>query len=78
MFIRPELRKGDFDLRVTAPRSLVEKLDLIAIALGISRQDVALFAIDAFVEELSHVSKVLAPVLANQRRRNGNKTEANR
>lgn len=75
MFVRPELRKGDIDVRVKAPETIVEKLDLIASALGLTRQDVVLVALDAYVEELSHVSKVLVPALAFQRRRNGSKTE---
>lgn len=78
MFVRPELRKGDIDVRVKAPETIVEKLDLIASALGLTRQDVVLVALDAYVEELSHVSKVLAPAVVNQRRRNGNKTESER
>lgn len=78
MFVRPELRKGDIDVRVKAPEGIVEKLDLIASALGLTRQDVVLVALDAYVEELSHVSKVLAPAVVNQRRRNGNKTEGER
>lgn len=78
MFVRPELRKGNIDVRVKAPAGIVEKLDLIASALGLTRQDVVLVALDAYVEELSHVSKVLAPAVALQRRRNGTKTEADR
>lgn len=78
MFVRPELRKGDIDVRVKAPEGIVEKLDLIASALGLTRQDVVLVALDAYVEELSHISKVLAPALALQRRRSGNKTEGDR
>lgn len=78
MFVRPELRKGDIDVRVKAPEGIVEKLDLIASALGLTRQDVVLVALDAYVEELSHISKVLAPAVALQRRRNGTKEEADR
>ena len=44
MFIRPELRKGDVDIRVKAPADMVEKLDLAASALGLTRQDVVLVA----------------------------------
>ena len=61
MFIRPELRKGDIDVRIKAPRDLVEKFDLISAAFGVTRQDVVLLAMDAYATELAHVSKVLAP-----------------
>lgn len=74
MFIRPELRKGEIDVRIKAPKGLVEKLDLISLALGITRQDVVLVALDAYVQELGHISKVLAPAVDQQRRRNGCRT----
>lgn len=78
MFIRPELRKGDIDLRIKAPKELVDKLDLISYALGVDRQAVALIALDAYTTELSHISKVLAPYAAKQRNRNGSREEANK
>ena len=78
MFIRPEFRKGDVDIRVKAPADMVEKLDLAASALGLTRQDVVLVALDAYVQELSHVSKVLAPAVAKQRNRDGNGTDEER
>lgn len=74
MFIRPDLRKGDVDVRIKAPKDLVEKLDLISLALGITRQDVVLVALDAYAQELAHISKVLAPAVEPQRRRNGSRT----
>lgn len=75
MFIRPELRKGDIDVRIKAPRDLVEKFDLISAAFGVTRQDVVLLAMDAYATELAHVSKVLAPSMERQRSRNGGKGE---
>lgn len=78
MFIRPELRKGEVDLRIKAPKDLVEKLDLISCALGVDRQAVALIALDAYTAELTHISKVLAPCAARQRNRNGSREEASK
>ena len=75
MFIRPELRKGDIDVRIKAPRDLVEKFDLISAAFGVTRQDVILLAMDAYATELDHVSKVLAPSVERQRSHNGGKEE---
>lgn len=75
MFVRPELRKGDIDVRLKAPSKMIEKLDLLAQALGLTRQDVILIALDAYVQELTHVSRVLAPSTAGQRIHNGNETE---
>lgn len=75
MFVRPELRKGEVDVRIKAPRDLVESLDLISMALGLTRQDIVLVALDAYVNEASHVASVLANGLANQRKRNGIKTD---
>lgn len=75
MFVKPELRKGDIDVRLKAPSKMIEKLDLLAFALGLTRQDVILIALDAYVQELTHVSRVLAPSTAGQRIRNGNETE---
>lgn len=71
MFIRPDLRKGDVDVRIKAPKDLVEKLDLISLALGITRQDLILLAADAYVEEQAHVAKLLAQSVESQRIRNG-------
>lgn len=75
MFIRPELRKGDIDVRIKAPRDLVEKFDLISAAFGVTRQDVVLLAMDAYATELAYVSKVLAPSVERQRSRSGEKEE---
>jgi hypothetical protein len=47
---------------------------LISLALGITRQDVVLVALDAYAQELAHISKVLAPAVEPQRRRNGSRT----
>lgn len=71
MFVRPELRKGDVDLRVKAPSHLVEKIDLISISLGLSRQDVVLVALDLYVQELSHMSKILVNSESGQRKHDG-------
>lgn len=78
MFVRPELRKGDVDVRLKAPKTMIEKLDLLSIAFGLTRQDVIPIALDAYVQELSHVSKVLAPAVAKQRNRDGNGTDEER
>lgn len=71
MFIRPELRKGDVDLRVKAPRNLVEKIDLISVALGVSRQEIVLVALDSYVTEALAVTRVLAPYVEHQRNSSG-------
>ncbi len=76
MFIRPELRKGDFDLRLKAPKELVEALDLIAVAIGVSRQDVIVIALSQYVDEQVHVSRVLARGMRNQRSLNGTRGAA--
>lgn len=78
MFVRPELRRGDVDIRIKAPQSLVETLDLIANSLGISRQDVILVALDGYCEELRHISTVVAGSMAAQRNRNRIETEKER
>lgn len=78
MFIRPDLRKGDVDVRLKAPSKMIEKLDLLAFALGLTRQDVILIALDAYVQELTHVTRVLAPSVAGQRNQSGNVTEKER
>lgn len=74
MFIRPDLRKGTIDVRIKAPKELVDKLDLISIALGITRQDIVLVALDAYTQEMAYVSKVLADAADPQRKRNGSRT----
>lgn len=74
MFIRPDLRKGTIDVRIKAPKDLVDKLDLISIALGITRQDIVLVALDAYTQEMAYVSKVLADAVDPQRKRNGSRT----
>ena len=78
MFIRPELRKGEVDIRLKAPSFLVETLDLVAISLGITRQDVILLALDAYSQEIRHVSKVVAGRMETQRNRNGVETAEER
>lgn len=78
MFVKPELRKGDIDVRLKAPSKMIEKLDLLAMALGLTRQDVILIALDAYVQELTHISRVLAPNVAGQRNRNGIETDKER
>lgn len=78
MFIRPELRKGDVDIRVKAPADMVEKLGLAASALGLTRQDVVLVALDAYVQELSHVARILSVHESHQRNRNGIATDGER
>lgn len=78
MFVKPELRKGDIDVRLKAPSKMIEKLDLLAMALGLTRQDVILIALDAYVQELTHISRVLAPSVAGQRNRNGIETDKER
>ena len=75
MFVKPELSKGDVDVRIKAPKGLVESLDLISLALGLTRQDVVLVALDAYVSEASHVASVLAKGMAYQRKHNGIKTD---
>jgi hypothetical protein len=62
MFIRPELRKGDIELRLRAPASIIQTLDLVAQATGLTRQDVVLLALDAYCQETIHVSKVVGRV----------------
>lgn len=57
MFVRPELRKGDVDVRLKAPKTMIEKLDLLSIAFGLTRQDVILIALDAYVQELGIVTE---------------------
>ena len=76
MYLRPELRKGDVDVRIKAPGDLVEKLDLVAAAVGSTRQDVILIALDTYIRELSQIAKVLAPAVDPQRSRSGVKTPA--
>ena len=78
MFVKPELRKGDIDVRLKAPSKMIEKLDLLAMALGLTHQDVILIALDAYVQELTHISRVLAPSVAGQRNRNGIETDKER
>lgn len=78
MFIRPCLRKGEIDLRVKAPNFLVEKIDLISVALGLSRQDLVLVALDLYVQEMAHVSKILSASGEDQRKSGGNETEIER
>lgn len=78
MFVKPELRKGDIDVRLKAPSKMIEKLDLLAMALGLTRQDVILIALDAYVQELTHISRVLAQSVAGQRNRNGIETDKER
>lgn len=78
MFVKPELRKGDIDVRLKAPSKMIEKLDLLAMALGLTRQDVILIALDAYVQELTHISRVLAPSVPGQRNRNGIETDKER
>lgn len=67
MFIRPELRKGDIDVRVKAPKDLVDKIDLISLALGLTRQDIVLIALDAYLNETLAVARVLNQAEASQR-----------
>lgn len=71
MFIRPELRKGDIDVRVKAPKDLVDKVDLISLALGLTRQDIVLVALDAYLTETLAVARVLGQVKEPQRNPSG-------
>lgn len=71
MFIRPELRKGDIDVRVKAPKDLVDKIDLISLALGLTRQDIVLVALDAYLNETLAVARVLSQAEASQRNSSG-------
>ena len=71
MFIRPELRKGDIDVRVKAPKDLVDKVDLISLALGLTRQDIVLVALAAYLNETLAIARVLNQVEASQRNSNG-------
>lgn len=79
MFIRPELRKGDsIEIRVRTPLFIVETLDLVAAATGLTRTDVVLLALDNYCQETLHVSTVLARAAAMQRSRNGVEAEPKR
>lgn len=71
MYIRPELRKGDIDVRVKAPKGLVDKIDMISLALGITRQDLVLVALDVYLQEMTAIARVLTTATALQRNRNG-------
>lgn len=71
MFIRRELRKGAVDIRVKAPQWLMDVIDQCALARGVTRQDLILVVLDEYCSEALAVSRVLAPLAASQRHRNG-------
>lgn len=75
MFIRRELRKGNVELRLRAPEEMIEVLDLSAQARGISRQDLVLYVLDQYCNEILSVSSVLAHASESQRKRSGNAAE---
>jgi hypothetical protein len=78
MYLRPGLRKGDVEIRIKAPKELVAILDAESIARGVDRQAVVLVALDRYVEELTHVSRLVDNVARNQRTQDGNKTATQR
>lgn len=78
MYLRPGLRKGDVEIRIKAPKELVAILDAESIARGVDRQAVVLVALDRYVEELTHVSRLVDNVARNQRTQDGNKTATRR
>lgn len=75
MFISPNLRKGDIEVRIKAPRDLVQVIDAIALACGVTRQDVVLGALDSFTKEQLHIANVMANSRLTQRNRSGNDVE---
>lgn len=78
MFIRPELRKGDIELRLRAPEEIIEVLDFVSSATGLSRSDVVLLALDSYCEEIRRISTVVAAGTRAQRKRSGNAVDAKR
>lgn len=78
MYVRPDLRKGDVEIRIKAPKELVDILDAESIARGVDRQTVVLIVLDRYVSELAHVSRLVESAVKHQRTQDGERTAAQR
>lgn len=75
MFIDPNLKKGNTDLRVRVTEEMAEMLQAIAIGYGVNRSDLVLSVLDQFIKEISNVSRVTNNMLDSQRKRSGSSAE---